>query len=273
MRAKITLIITHRLPAGTFTEFPNGDGDAAVVSYLREVQHRRHRMLPRAGADAANGSDRVLPAVAALQAGSKLPATEQEADRRNVAWLFSLPHSVGRAGDCLIRLDPGSPPGFSYLACAVARGAVGADARCRGVPCRRSPISTSIDERFHCSPLGRRGYHELGVLHPICLACDDTATQLGIRTGGGRRLSDRPSHPAKRQRLWRRDNPEAYRGFATSWPLDPVIAAQSRCRRLAANRRPQPTCGSVDRPGPRTPSPNADTIAVGTTGPGVVQWT
>jgi hypothetical protein len=254
-------------------ELPNRGGHAAVVGYLREVQHRRHRMLLHAGADAANGSARVFPAVATLQAGSKLLATEQEADRRNVAWLFSPPHSAGWAGDCLVRLDPGSPTGFSYLACAAARAAVGADARCGGRPAgdHRS-MPRSINASIVRRSVGGRG-HELGVRHPVCLACDDTATRLGVRTGGGRGLSDRPSHPAERQRLWRRDNPEACRGFAASRPLDSVIVAQSRCRRIAANRRRQLTCGSVDRPGPRNPSPSADSMAVGTKEPGVVQWT
>jgi hypothetical protein len=227
-------------------------------------------MWLHAGADAANGSDRVFSAVAALQSASKLPATEQAADPPRFAWLFGLPDSGDWVHDCLVRIGPGLPPGFSYLACAAARAAVGPDARCGGGPAggyrsRLRSVNTSIAHRS----VGGRG-HELGVLHPAGLTCDDTATQLGVRTGGVRRLSDRPSHPPEGQRLWRRDNPAAFRGFATSGPLARVIVALSRCRGIAANRCRQPARGWVDRPRPRNPSPNADSMAVGTKGPRVV---
>ncbi len=267
------MIITRRLAAGAFTEPTNGDGDPVVVGYLREVQHGRHRMLLHAGADVASGSDLAFPAVAALQAGSRFPATEQAADPCNVARLFSLPHSGDWIRDCLVRLDPGLPPGFSYLACAAARAAVGADARFGARPAggHRS-IPRSINASNVRRSVSGRG-HELGGLHPVCLGCDDMTTQLGVLTGGGRRLSDRPSRPAERQRLWRRDNPEAFRGFAPSRPLNLVIVAQSRCRGIAANRHRQPTCGSVDRVGLRNPSPHTDSMVVGTKRTRVVQWT
>ena len=230
-------------------------------------------MLLDVGADAANGSDRVFLAAAALQAGSELPATQQEADRRNVARLLSLPHSASWSGDCLVRLDPGWPPGFSYLACAAARAAARAEARCWRRPAGgQRPIPRSINASIVRRSVGGERC-ELGVPRPIRLSCGDTATRLGVRTGGGRRLSDRPSHPAERQRLRRRGNREVCRGSAASWPLGLVIVAQFRCGPIAANRRSPSTCGSVDRPGPRSPSPNADPTAAGTKEPGVVQWT
>ena len=264
LRGKVTLIITRRLAAGAFTEPTNGDGDPVVVGSLREVQHGRHRMLLHTGVDVASGSDLAFRAVAALQPGSKLAATEQAAGPCNFVRLFSLPHSVGCVRDCLVRLDPGLPPGFSYLACAPARAAVGADARLGARPGgdHRS-IPRSIKASDLPRPVSGRG-HELGVLHSVCLGCDDTTTQLGVLTGGGHRLGDRRCRPAERQRLWRRDNPEAFRGFAPSWPLNLVIVTQSRCRGIAANRHRQPTCGSVDRVGLRNPSPHTDTMAVGT---------
>jgi hypothetical protein len=171
-RRMVTLIITHRFPAGTFTELPCGDGDPVV--------------------------------------------TEPEADPPGAAWLSSLRHPGDWAGDCLARPDARLSPGLSYLACAATRAAAGADVRCGGRP------------------------------------------------GGG--------HLIKRQRLPWRGKQEACRCLATSWLLNPVIVAQSRCRPIASRRR-QPTCGSADWSGPRNPSSDADPIGVAVKGPEVAQWT
>jgi hypothetical protein len=228
-------------------------------------------MTLHAGADAASGSDLAFPAVAALEASSKLAAT-QAVGPCDIARLFGLPHSPDWVRDCLVRLDTGLPPGFSYLPRATARAAVGADARfgARSVGGHRSTprsikasnVRRSVSGR--CRGLGR---------HRVCLGCGDTTTQLAVLTGGGRRFRNFPCRPAARQRLWRRDNPEAFSRFASSRPLDLVLVAQSRCRGIAAHRHRQPTCGSVDRVGFRDPSSHTDSIAVSTKRTRVVQWT
>jgi hypothetical protein len=224
-------------------------------------------MLLHPGADAANGIYPVFLTLAAMQAGSRLPPTKQATDPRYFAWLFSRMHSGAWVRGCLVRLDPRLPPGFSYLAHTAARAAVGAEARFGGRPAEgHRPIPRAINASGVRTSVGGRS-HELATLHPVLLACDDAATLPGVRTKGGRRLSDRPSHPAKRQLLGRKDDPDGFTGFATSWPPDPAIVAQSKCRGIAANRRRQPTCGSVDLPGLRSPSPNAGSMAVGTQGP------
>jgi hypothetical protein len=252
-------------PPGKLHGTPSGHGDPVVVGYLREVRHGRHRMLLRTGANAADGSDPVFRAATALQAGSKLRATQQAADPCNIAWPFGLPHSADLVRGCLVLLGRGLPPWFSYLACAAVRAAV-ADARLADRP---AGGQRSIPRSINASNIRRSvagSGHELGVLNRLCVARDDPATQLGVRMGSGCRLSDRPTHPVERQRRWRRDNPKAFRGFGTSWRLDPVIVAQSRYRPTSADRR-QPIWGSADRPGPRNPSPNADSVAVHTKDP------
>jgi hypothetical protein len=259
------LIITDRLPARTSTELANGDGAPVVVGYLHEAQHGKHLMLLHAVAEAANDTDPVSPAMAALQASSKLPAIEQISDPCNVAWLFSLSHIGGWAGDCLVRLDPGLPPEFRYLARTAATPAVQADARFGICAARgRRSIPRSINASDVRRSVGRR-VHELAVLHSLSLACDGTAPQLAFRTGGGRRVSDRPAHSAKRRRLCRRDSSAVFSVFATSCPTDPVTVAAPRCGHIAMNRR-QPTSGSVDRRGSGNPPPDADAMVVVTKG-------
>lgn len=257
------MIITRLLPARTFTELANGDAALVVVGYLHEAQQGKHLMLLHAVAEATNAAGPVSPTVAAMHAGSKLPVTEQRADPCSVAWLSSLPHIGGCPRGCLVRLNPGLLPEFSYRACAVATPALRADARFAG---RAAKGHRSIPRLINASDvrrsLGGRG-HELAVLHQVCLACNRAAL-LGVRTGG-RRLSDRPAHLAERRRLCRRDNPAVVRFFATSCPPDPVMVAAPRSGVIAMNRG-QPTCGSVDRPGPLNPLPAAAAMAVGVKG-------
>jgi hypothetical protein len=259
------IITTHRL-RGNLHGTPSGDSDPVVVGYLREVQHGRYRMLLYDGANAADGSDPVFYAMAALQAGSKLPATQQAADPCNVAWPFGLPYSADLVRERLVLLGPGLAPWCSYLARLAGRAVV-----CDGRLGERRPARGHrfIPRAINASNVRRSvagSAHELGALHPLCVAWDDAASQVDIRMGSGRRPSDRPTHPAERQRP-RRDNLKAFRGFATSWSFDVAIVAQSRCRPITANRRRQPTCGSVDRPGPRNPSPNADSVVADTKDP------
>jgi hypothetical protein len=217
-------------------------------------------MLQHARADAANSGDPVFSAVAA-QLGAKLPSKERAAEPCDVAWMISPLHSGDWACDCPVRLESGLPPGFSCLACAAARAEIEADARFGGLPARNPrSIPRSINAFDVRRSLGGRA-HELGVLHQVLLDCEDTATQLGVRTGG--RLRGRHSHPAKRHRLWRKDASGAFTGFATSWPPDSAIVARSRCGRITADRR-QPTCGLVYRLGHRYRPPNASSTAVGT---------
>lgn len=205
LRGTVTVVITRRLLARTFTEVANGDGAPVIVGYPHEAQRGKHLMLLHAVAEGTNAAGPVSPAVAATHAGSKLPMTEQLADPCNVAWLSSLLHIGGCPHDCLVRLNPGLPPEFSYRACAVATPALWADARFAG---RAAEGHQSIPRLINASDVrrsvGRRG-HELAVLHQVCLACNRAALQLVVRTGG-RRLSDRPAHPVSIQCLplpWR----------------------------------------------------------------------
>lgn len=217
----VTLVITRRLLARTFTELANGDGAPVVVGYPHEAQHGKHLMLLHAVAEATNAAGPVSPTVAATHAGSKLPMTEQLADPCNVAWLSSLLHIGGCLRDCLVRLHPGLPPEFSYRACAVATPTLWADVRFaeRAAEGHR-PIPRLINAYDVRCSVGGRGY-ELAVLHQVCLACNRAALQLGVRTDG-RRLSDRPAHPAERRRLCQEDNPAVVRLFATSCPPTPL---------------------------------------------------
>jgi hypothetical protein len=260
------LIITRQLHAGPLTELADRDGGSVVVGDLYEARHGKHLMLLHTVADTANSIDPVSPAMAALQAGSKLPAMEQISDPRNVAWLFSLPHIGAQAGDCVVWLDPGLPPEFRYLARATATPAVQADARFGGcaVGGHRS-LPRSINASDVRSSVGKR-VHKLAILHSVSLACQGTVPQLDFRTGGGRRLSDRPGRPAERRRLCRRDNSAVFSVFATFCPTDPATAAAPRCAHIAMNRR-RPTSGSVDRRGSGNPPPDAST-RVDTKGPG-----
>ena len=256
----------HRLHAETFKELASRDGGSVVVGHLYEAQHGKHLMLLHAVADAANGTDPLSPAMAALQAGFKLPAMKQISDPCNVAWLFSLPHIGGWAGDCLLRLDPGLSPEFGYLARAAATPAVRADARFGGcAPEGHRSIPRSINPSDVRRSVGRR-VHEMAVLHSVSRACDGTPPQMDFRTGGGRRLSDRPAHQAERRRLCWRDNSAVFNVFATSCSTDPATLAAPRCGHIGMNRR-QPTSGSVDRRGSGNPPPDACAMVVVTKGP------
>jgi len=210
-------LVTRRLLARTFTELANGDGASVIVGYPHEAQRGKHLMLLHAVAEATNAAGPVSPTVAATHAGSKLPMTGQLADPCNVAWLSSLLHIGGCPRDCLVRLNPGLPPEFSYRARAVATPALWADARFAG---RAAEGHQSTPRLKNASDVrrsvGGRG-HELAVLHQVCPACNRAAMQPGVRTGG-RRLSDRPTHPVERRRLCRQDNPAVVRHFVTSCP-------------------------------------------------------
>lgn len=217
------MVITRRLLPRTFTELANGDGAPVVVGYPREARHGKHLMLLHAVAEATDVAGPVSPRVAATHAGSKLPMTEQLADPCSVAWLSSLLHIGGCPRDCLVRLNPGLPPKFSYRACAVATPTLWADRFAGRAAEGHGSISRLINASDVRRSVGGSGY-ELAVLHQVCLAYDRAALQLGVRTGG-RRLSDRPAHPAERRRLCQEDNPAVVRLFATSCPLDPVMVA------------------------------------------------
>lgn len=114
------MIDTHRLPEQAFAELAAGEGSAAVIGYLREVQRSKHAMLLHAISQAARESDPAAPGTAAFWAGHKLLARIQAADPGTSAWLLDLPHLGGWAHDCLLHLEQGSAVDFAYLAYAAA---------------------------------------------------------------------------------------------------------------------------------------------------------
>ncbi len=120
----VALIATHRLTAEAFTELAHGDGDTAVVRYLRGAQHSKHLMLLHAVAEAADSADPASPGVIAFRAGFKLLAAAQAADPGVVAALLGLPHLGGWTYDCVARLEQGLVPDFSYLAWVAATAAI-----------------------------------------------------------------------------------------------------------------------------------------------------
>jgi HEXXH motif-containing protein len=119
---------THRLTGEAFAAIANGDGDPGVVRHLREVQHSKHLMLLHAIVQGANDAPQSSE-VAAFRAAYRLLATVQATEPDVVGWLLGLPHIGGWAHDCLVRLDQGLPPDFSYLASAAATAAVRAGVR------------------------------------------------------------------------------------------------------------------------------------------------
>lgn len=124
------LIATHRLTAEAFAELAHGDGDTAVVRYLRGAQRSKHLMLLHAVAEAADkNADPASPGVIAFRAGFKLLAAAQAADPDVVASLLALPHLGGWTYDCVARLEQGLVPDFGYLAWVAATAAIQAGLR------------------------------------------------------------------------------------------------------------------------------------------------
>jgi HEXXH motif-containing protein len=122
----MSVVAMHRLPEDIFTALASGAGGSAAVRELTDAEHSKHLMLLHVISDAAaGGSDAgAASAIAAFQAGYRLLAAVQAADPAALAWVLGLPQIGGWAHDCLIHLDQGESPDFSYLAIAAAAAAV-----------------------------------------------------------------------------------------------------------------------------------------------------
>jgi len=118
------LISTHRLPPGALAELAVGQGDRAVVGYLRAAQHSKHLLLLHALAKQAAGSDARTPALEAFRSGYDLLAKVQVEQPDVVARLVSLPHVGAWAHDCMVALDQGRTPDWGYLANVAAAAAL-----------------------------------------------------------------------------------------------------------------------------------------------------
>lgn len=128
------MITSHQLTAEAFAALARADGDVAVVTQLRGVQHSKHLMLlhaiaEEAGGAEAGGADAASPGAAAFRAAYRVLATVQQASPATFAWLFGLPHIAGWTHDCIARMNRGRAPDLGYLASAAAAAAVRA-----GVP-------------------------------------------------------------------------------------------------------------------------------------------
>lgn len=212
-------------------------------------------MLLHAGTDVTRGSDLTFAAEAALQGHARHEGTERAAGSRNAARLFSPQHSVDWVRDRRVWLDPGLPPGFRHLALAAARAAVETDARFAARPAEgHRPLRRSEKTSNIRRSIGRR-VHEPKVLCPPCLSCNDTTTQPGVLTSGGRRLSESPCRSAKTLRLRRRDNPNTFRELRAPLISQPSYRGSIPMQDIMMNWHRQPICGSVNRPSRRNLSP------------------